>query len=140
MEINWLRYHSIGDTMTQKIIVDSCGWVAIIDSSINFELELERMFGNYELILLDSVLSELESIEIERPRRKSLLLDMLKQKSVTMDSFGKSHTDDYIFELSKQHSYAVLTIDKALKKRLYQSGCSVVEVAKNNHLRHVEGL
>ena len=126
--------------MTQKIIVDSCGWVAIIDSNINFELELERMFGNYELILIDSVLIELESLEIARPRRKSLLLDLLKQKSVTMDSFEKSHTDDYIFELSKQHSYAVLTIDKALKKRLYQSGCSVVEVAKNNHLRHVEGL
>ena len=140
MEINRLRYHSIGDIMTQKIIVDSCGWVAIIDSGINFELELERMFGNYQLILLDSVLSELESLEIERPRRKSLLLDMLKQKSVTMDSFEKSHTDDFIFELSKQDGYAVLTIDKALKKRLYQSGCSVVEVAKNNHLRHVEGL
>ena len=126
--------------MTQKIIVDSCGWVAIIDSGINFELELERMFGNYELILLDSVLIELESLEIERPRRKSLLLDLLKQKSVSMDSFENSHTDDYIFELSIQHSYAVLTIDKALKKRLYQSGRSVVEVAKNNHLRLIEGL
>jgi rRNA-processing protein FCF1 len=126
--------------MTQKIIVDSCGWVAIIDSGINFELELERMFGNYELILLDSVLIELEALEIERPRRKSLLLELLKQKSVSMDSFENSHTDDYIFELSIQHSYAVLTIDKALKKRLYQSGRSVVEVAKNNHLRLIEGL
>ena len=126
--------------MTQKIIVDSCGWVAIIDSGINFESELERMFGNYELILLDSVLIELESLEIERPRRKSLLLELLKQKSVSMDSFENSHTDDYIFELSIQHSYAVLTIDKALKKRLYQSGRSVVEVAKNNHLRLIEGL
>ena len=106
--------------MTQKIIVDSCGWVAIIDSGINFELELERMFGNYELILLDSVLIELESLEIERPRRKSLLLELLKQKSVSMDSFENSHTDDYIFELSIQHSYAVSTIDNALKKRLYQ--------------------
>ncbi|DAC52313.1 MAG TPA: hypothetical protein HA359_05725 [Candidatus Poseidoniaceae archaeon] len=126
--------------MTQKIIVDSCGWVAIIDSGINFESELERMFGNYELILLDSVLIELEALEIERPRRKSLLLELLKQKSVSMDSFENSHTDDYIFELSIQHSYAVLTIDKALKKRLYQSGRSVVEVAKNNHLRLIEGL
>ena len=126
--------------MAQKIIVDSCGWVAIIDSGINFESELERMFGNYELILLDSVLIELEALEIERPRRKSLLLELLKQKSVSMDSFENSHTDDYIFELSIQHSYAVLTIDKALKKRLYQSGRSVVEVAKNNHLRLIEGL
>ena len=41
--------------MTQQIIVDSCGWVAIIDSKINFESELERLFGNFTLILTESV-------------------------------------------------------------------------------------
>ena len=41
--------------MSQQIIVDSCGWVAIIDSKINFESELERLFGNFTLILTESV-------------------------------------------------------------------------------------
>ena len=126
--------------MTQKIIVDSCGWVAIIDSSINFELELERMFGNYELILLDSVLIELESLEIERPRRKSLLLDLLKQKSIPFKTNEQVHTDDVIFDLATSYGHVVLTVDKDLKRRLYQLGITVVEVVKGQHLKLIDGL
>ena len=126
--------------MTQQIIVDSCGWVAIIDANINFELELERMFGSFDLILLDSVDNELQNLDLVRPRRKSLLLDMLRNKSTLVSSNFSSHTDDYIFDLASKGSYSVLTIDKILKKRLYQSGISVIEVAKSNHLRLIEGL
>ena len=126
--------------MTQQIIVDSCGWVAIIDANINFELELERMFGSFDLILLDSVDNELQNLDLDRPRRKSLLLDMLRNKSTLVSSNISSHTDDYIFDLASKGSYSVLTIDKILKKRLYQNGISVIEVAKSNHLRLIEGL
>ena len=126
--------------MTQQIIVDSCGWVAIIDANINFELELERMFGSFDLILLDSVDNELQNLDLDRPRRTSLLLDMLRNKSSLVSSNFSSHTDDYIFDLASKGSYSVLTIDKILKKRLYQSGISVIEVAKSNHLRLIEGL
>ncbi len=126
--------------MTQQIIVDSCGWVAVIDSKINFELELERMFGTFELILLDSVGKELQRIDLARSRRKSLLLDMLKNKSTSVSNNLNSHTDDYIFDLASEGSYSVLTIDKLLKKRLYKHGIAVIEVAKNNHLRLIEGL
>ena len=126
--------------MTQQIIVDSCGWVAIIDANINFELELERMFGSFDLILLDSVDNELQNLDLDRPRRKSLLLDMLRNKSTSVSSNISSHTDDYIFDLASKGSYSVLTIDKILKKRLYQNGISVIEVAKSNHLRLIEGL
>ena len=126
--------------MTQQIIVDSCGWVAIIDATINFELELERMFGTFELILLDSVEAELQDLDSARPRRKSLLLDMLRTKSNLLSSVLNSHTDDYIFQLASGGNYSVLTIDKVLKKRLYQHGISVIEVAKSNHLRLIEGL
>ena len=104
--------------MTQQIIVDSCGWVAIIDANINFELELERMFGSFDLILLDSVDNELQNLDLDRPRRKSLLLDMLRNKSTLVSSNFSSHTDDYIFDLASKGSYSVLTIDKILKKRL----------------------
>ncbi len=126
--------------MTQQIIVDSCGWVAVIDANINFELELERMFGTFDLILLDSVDNELQNLDLDRPRRKSLLLDMLRNKSTFVSSNFSSHTDDYIFDLASKGSYSVLTIDKFLKKRLYQNGISVIEVAKSSHLRLIEGL
>jgi len=126
--------------MTQQIIVDSCGWVAIIDSKINFEVELERIFGNFTLILTESVSDELTNIDASRPRKNSLLMDLLQQKSVPMQSKLAAHTDDHIFELAESGNYAVLTIDKVLKKRLYQRGIDVVEVAKNQHLRLIEGL
>ena len=32
--------------MTQRIIIDACGWVAIIDAGINFEIELEHSDDN----------------------------------------------------------------------------------------------
>ena len=126
--------------MTQNIIVDSCGWVAIIDASINFESELERMFGSYNLILIDLVEHELQDLENDRPKKRSLLLDLLAQKSISMKSTSIGHTDDLIFEMASQGGYSVLTIDRGLKKRLYQSGICVVEVAKNNHLKILEGL
>jgi len=126
--------------MTQQIIVDSCGWVAIIDANINFELELERMFGTFELILLDSVLIELESLEIERPKRKSLLLELLKQKSISSQANEQVHTDDVIFDLANSYGHAVLTVDKDLKKRLYQLGITVVEVVKGQHLKLIDGI
>jgi len=126
--------------MTQQIIVDSCGWVAIIDANINFELELERMFGTFELILLDNVLIELESLEIERPKRKSLLLELLKQKSVPFQANEQVHTDDVIFDLANSYGHAVLTVDKDLKKRLYQLGITVVEVVKGQHLKLIDGI
>ena len=126
--------------MTQQIIVDSCGWVAIIDANINFELELERMFGTFELILLDSVLIELESLEIERPKRKSLLLELLKQKSIPFQANEQVHTDDVIYDLANSFGHAVLTVDKDLKKRLYQLGITVVEVVKGQHLKLIDGI
>ena len=126
--------------MSQQIIVDSCGWVAIIDSKINFESELERLFGHFTLILTESVNIELTDLDAARKRKNSLLMDLLRQKSVTVQSEQSGHTDDHIFELANSGNYAVLTIDKILKKRLYQRGIDVVEVAKNQHLRLIEGL
>ena len=57
-----------------------------------------------------------------------------------IDSEEFTHTDDQIFSISEQLGYAVLTVDKELKKRLYQSSIKVIEVNKNNHLKILENL
>ena len=127
--------------MSQSIIVDACGWVAVIDSGMNFDIELKQTIGNFELILLDSVLDELKEIEIKRPKRKSLLIPMLESKSNLDDSeIESNHTDDQIFELAKRESFSVLTVDKELKKRLFESSIKVIEVSKNNHFKIIENL
>ncbi|MAR93694.1 MAG: hypothetical protein CMA45_01265 [Euryarchaeota archaeon] len=127
--------------MSQSIIVDACGWVAVIDSGMNFDIELKQTIGNFELILLDSVLDELKEIESQRPKRKSLLIPMLESKSNLDDSeIESNHTDDQIFELAKRESFSVLTVDKELKKRLFESSIKVIEVSKNNHFKVIENL
>ena len=126
--------------MSQCIIIDACGWVAVIDSGINIDIELEKIFGSFQLILLDSVLDELKEIEKERTKRKTLLISMLENKSNKIDNEVFTHTDDQIFSISEQLGYAVLTVDKELKKRLYRSSIKVIEVNKNNHLKILENL
>ena len=127
--------------MSQSIIIDACGWVAIIDSGMNFDIELKQTIGNFELILLDSVLYELKEIENNRPKRKSLLIPMLESKSNLSDSKIESkNKDDKIFELAKRESFSVLTVDKELKKRLFESSIKVIEVSKNNHFKVIENL
>lgn len=127
--------------MSQSIIIDACGWVAIIDSGMNLDLELERAIGTFDLILIDSVLDELMELEKERPKRKSLLISMLEKKSTkTIIESDLTHTDDQIYELAKNGNYAVITVDKDLKKRLFQSSIKVIEVSKNNHLKVIENL
>ena len=67
--------------MTQRIIIDACGWVAIIDAGINFEIELEHLFGNFELIILPEITEELETLSVKRTRKNTLLLELLAKKS-----------------------------------------------------------
>ena len=128
--------------MTQQIIIDACGWVAIIDAGINFEIELEHLIGNFELILLPEITEELEKLNLKRPRKKSLLLDLLAKKSSKINyvSHDLRHTDDIIYDLALNQNLAVLTVDKNLKMRLFKSGIDVIEVVQNNHLKLIEGL
>ena len=127
--------------MSQSIIIDACGWIAVIDSGINFDVELKQTIGNSDLILLDSVLDELKQLDSKRPKRKSLLLTMLESKSIDYEfEIESNHTDDQIFELAKLEGFSVLTVDKELKKRLFESSIKVIEVSKNNHLKVIENL
>lgn len=128
--------------MTQRIIIDACGWVAIIDAGINFEIELEHLFGKFELITLPEITNELEKLNLKRARKNSLLLELLTNKSTEIDHLSNDlrHTDDIIYDLAVNQNLAVLTVDKNLKMRLFKSGIDVIEVVQNNHLKLIEGL
>ena len=126
----------------QQILIDACGWVAIIDSGMNIDSELSRVYGPAQMLLLDSVREELENLNEQRPRSKNLLLSLLEQKSqpiqpLTEDS---AHTDDQLFELAVEHSLPVLTVDVDLKRRFYEQGLPILEVSKNQRLELVESL
>lgn len=130
------------ETIMQKILVDACGWVAVIDSGMNFDSEISRLLGRPEVLLLPKVLEELERLQIQRPRSKSLLLEMLIAKSSSIEPpiEAGEHTDDQLVQLAHSRSMVVLTIDGRLKRRLFERGVPVLEISKKKRLSLLEGL
>ena len=45
-----------------RILVDACGWVAVIEAGINIDLALLECCGYKELAIVSSVITELESL------------------------------------------------------------------------------
>ena len=126
----------------QQILIDACGWVAIIDSGMNIDSELSRVYGPAQMLLLDSVREELENLNEQRPRSKNLLLSLLEQKSQPVQPLtdDSAHPDDQLFELAVEHSLPVLTVDVDLKRRFYEQGLPILEVSKKQRLELVEPL
>ena len=128
--------------LSQQVLVDACGWAAVIDSEMNIDTEMNRVFGPAQLRLLDSVKQEIERLNQERPRKKNLLLPLLEQKSEFIEplSSAPEHPDDQLFELASELKVPVLTVDVDMKRRLYEADLPILEVSKNQRLQLVESL
>ena len=128
--------------MTTKILVDACGWVGIIDSGINIDMELSKLFGNYELILIEQVKEELIELEKTLPKSKRLMLNLLEQKSTDIKSqyTHTNHTDDILLEYAKANNTPILSVDTGLKKRFFENSLLVIEIVKNKYLRVIENV
>ncbi len=117
------------------VLVDACGWVAVVDARINIDLALESQVGPVELKVTESVLSELEQLA-ERESR-NLLLDLLVERSEVVSGEG-DHTDDELLNLATNEGWPVLTVDRTLKARLHDANASVIEVHGSKALRLIE--
>ena len=126
----------------QHLLIDACGWAAVIDSRMNFDSELRKVLGKPDILLLPKVLEELEALDSQRPRSKKLLLEMLKGKATKIEEHEDSgaHTDDQILDLACDNGWVVLTVDVQLKRRLFEAGRPVLEVTKGKRLHLLEGL
>jgi rRNA-processing protein FCF1 len=126
----------------QRVIVDACGWVAVIDAAINIDDALLQLLGPFQLLLLSDVEKELIEINSKRSKKKSLLLQLLKSKTIIVEAPDDSgnHPDDQILLLAKNEGTHVLTVDTELKRRLFDFGIPIIEVAKNKRLRLIDSL
>lgn len=133
METNWTWNNPV--IVMQRVIVDACGWVAVIEAGINIDLELLKCCGYKDLAIIPNVISELKSLNDSK-----LMISMLEVKAEMYDApegAGK-HTDDQLFALAVENKWPILTVDTDLKRRLSQSNVSWVEVSGRSHLRLVE--
>ena len=115
------------------ILVDTCGWVALVKSGLNLDSEMSKVIGKPELIVINSVWEELEDLA---KQKRGLLLELLKSRcKLIEDPAGKNHTDRMLVELSRENKWPVLTVDTRLKENLSKSGCQYIEVVSDRMLR-----
>ncbi len=117
-----------------SVMVDACGWVSLIDAGLNLDISLNDVVGKAELKITRGVKEELDSLS---KTRSGLLLELLYSRSEVVDS-GEKHTDDALLALATENQWPVLTVDRVLKKRLVEGGCSYIEVTSGPSLRMVE--
>lgn len=121
------------------VLIDTCGWVALIDGAFNIDASLSQLVGPPHFILADLVLDELEVIETSRPRGKKLMLDLLLQRSTLVDS-NPAHTDDALLQIAIERGIPILTVDADLKRRTLDAGVGILEIVKGKNIRLVNGL
>ena len=116
------------------VLVDACGWASLVDAGLNLDIALNEVVGNPDLKITEGVREELDSLSEERA---GLLLDLLYSRSEVVEA-GSGHTDDVLLSVATEMSWPVLTVDRPLKKRLIERGCSYIEVTSGPSLRLVE--
>ena len=87
-------------------------------------------------MLLPHVENELE--KLERASKEETLSWLLVLEHCEGNQGG--HTDDVLVACARENNWATLTVDTALKRRLYEANLPVIEVRQNNHLHVVESL
>ncbi len=118
------------------VLVDACGWVALVEARLNLDASMKDVVGAADLKLLESVNKEIESISA---KQKGLLLELLKKRcEVIPDLEGMKHPDEMLVSLSSENGWPVLTVDTDLKRRLIERGGSYIEVTSGRYLRLVE--
>ena len=132
METYWARDYRV--ISMKKVLIDACGWGAVIEAGINIDLALLDCCGYKDIAIIPNVLSELESLN--NPR---LMISMLESKAEMLEPLIDSgkHTDDQLFALAVANNWPILTVDTELKRRLSKSNISWVEVSGRSHLRMV---
>lgn len=121
------------------VLIDACGWVALIDGEFNIDTALSQIIGPPHFILLDLVLEELEGIESERPRGKKLMLDLLLQRSTQIEH-PTMHTDNALLEVASSLNIPILTVDSQLKRQSFENGVGIIEVLQGKNIRLINGL
>ena len=119
-----------------KVLVDACGWIAVIEGGLNIDHSMSEVIGNFEPVLLHKVLKELERLQSHT--NTALLLDLLISRSEIIDGPEEAkHPDDQLVIVSSLENWPVLTVDKRLKQRLIEMNCSYIEVMSGQNLRLV---
>ncbi len=116
------------------VLIDACGWASLVEAGLNLDISLNEVIGDAELKITEGVKEELGSLA---KKKTGLLLGLLFGRSEVVGT-RNGHPDDALLSLAVENSWPVLTVDRGLKRRLVEQGCSYIEVTSGPSLRLVE--
>jgi len=118
------------DSPINPIIIDTNGLLMPFQFQLNLDLELDRLFGFWNLLVPQCVMIELEGLSKDDRLAKAAL--DLSRKYKKIDTISKG--DDGVLEALEKANGVLLTNDRELKKRAMDLGYRVVYLRKKKYL------
>jgi len=123
------------------IIPDTNFLIYSVKHGINIDYELDRILNNYEIVILNCIVEELEKLKTKLKGKEkfsiNLLLSLIKKYKKEDYNIGK-YADEIITNYAKSQKnkgnrVVVCTNDKDLKRKLIEIGIPVIIVKQKNY-------
>lgn len=112
------------------VILDTNALMMPFQFGVNLDLELERLFGSFEILVPSPVVRELTSLAPKDRIARSAL--RLARKYKTVESEGQ--TDKVLVDLAKDLHAVVVSNDKLVIRSLEREGLPYVRLRSRSHL------
>lgn len=112
------------------VILDTNALMMPFQFGVNLDLELERLFGSFEILVPSPVVRELTSLAPKNRIARSAL--RLARKYKTVESEGQ--TDKVLVDLAKDLHAVVVSNDKLVIRSLEREGLPYVRLRSRSHL------
>jgi rRNA-processing protein FCF1 len=122
-----------------KVILDSNFLFIPFQFKIDIFDELDKLFGKVEPIVLSTTIEELQQLTAKgspkmRKQAATALRLVERCQSVTAERRTGESYDDVILRVAKEWSVPVATNDAKLRKKLRETGVTVVFLRQKSHL------
>jgi rRNA-processing protein FCF1 len=113
-----------------KVVADTNALLLPFQRNLNIDTELERILGNFEIIIPEPIKGELKRLAVnDRHARAALALTETRRVLPTQSS-----GDDAVLELAETENAHILTNDKAVIKKAKVAGLKVIRLKEGSHL------
>ncbi len=119
----------------KTVVLDTNALMMPFQFGVDPETEVSRIFGAARIVVLSSIIGELNRLAEKKPEARAALRYAERFEVVETDMSG----DDSVVEMASKLDAAVVTNDAGLRRRLRDRGITVLYMREKNRLA-VDGV
>ena len=123
--------NNLGDPKSKPIVIDTNGLLMPFQFRLNLDLELDRLFGFWDILVPECVIAELNAISRTDRIANAALRLAERWKRIETELSG----DDGVLEALEKADGILLTNDRELRKRAIKRGFRVVYLRSRKYLK-----